>query len=328
MKTKNSISMRTFIALALASFLGITTSSAAERAEVSKARHGVIAADKKSGIHKYDPDGNVIWSFKAAPVHRIQQLTNGNILAQRGWRELVEVSPKGKVVWSYDAQNSNGNKGKKLEVHAFQRLENGNTMLVENGIGRIIEIDRNGKIKSEIKYQVKELSAHRDVRQGHKLKNGNYLICHEAEGRVSEYNSTGKIVWEYRVPMFGKKPARGHGPEAWGNQVFNAIRLPNDNTLIATGNGHSVLEVTPAKQIVWHLKQNDLPGITLAWVTSLELLPSGNVIIGNCHAGPDNPQLIEVSRNKQVVWTFKDFKNLGNATAASATVGVRGNVIR
>ncbi|MGK0237945.1 MAG: hypothetical protein ACI92G_001409 [Candidatus Pelagisphaera sp.] len=225
--------MSVFIALALALFFGITTSFAAEQAEVSQARHGVIAADKKSGILKYDPDGNVIWSFNAAPVHRIQQLANGN-----------------------------------------------------------------------------------------------YLICHEVECRVSEYNSSGKIVWEYRVPMFGKKPARGHGPEAWGNQVFNAIRLPNDNTLIATGNGHSVLEVTPAKKIVWHLKQNDLPGITLAWVTSLELLPSGNIIIGNCHAGADNPQLIDVSRNKQVVWTFKDFKNLGNDTAASATVGVRGKVIR
>ena len=320
--------MSVFIALALALFFGITTSFAAEQAEVSQARHGVIAADKKSGILKYDPDGNMIWSFNAAPVHRIQQLANGNILAQRGWRELVEVSPKGKVVWQYDAQNSNGNKGKKIEVHAFQRLENGNTMLVGNGIGRIIEVDRAGKIQSEIKYQVKELNAHRDVLQGHKLANGNYLICHEVEGRVSEYNSSGKIVWEYRVPMFGKKPARGHGPEAWGNQVFNAIRFPNDNTLIATGNSHSVLEVTPAKKIVWHLKQNDLPGITLAWVTSLELLPSGNIIIGNCHAGPDNPQLIEVSRNKQVVWTFKDFKNLGNDTAASATVGVRGKVIR
>jgi uncharacterized iron-regulated membrane protein len=107
MKTKNCISMSVFIALALALFFGITTSSAADQAEVSQARHGVIAADKKSGILKYDPDGNVIWSFNAAPVHRIQQLANGNILAQRGRRELVEVSPKGKVVWQYDAGPDN-----------------------------------------------------------------------------------------------------------------------------------------------------------------------------------------------------------------------------
>jgi hypothetical protein len=60
----------------------------------------------------------------------------------------------------------------------------------------------------------------------------------------------------------------------------------------------------------------------------LEVLPNGHIIIGNCHAGPTNPQLIEVTRDKQVVWTLKDFKNLGNSTAASQVLGVEGNVIR
>ena len=49
------------------------------------------------------------------------------------------------------------------------------------------------------------------------------------------------------------------------------MRLVNGNTLIATGNGHSVLEVTPEKEIIWQINQNDLPGITLAWVTTLPL---------------------------------------------------------
>lgn len=300
---------------------------AAEKAEVSSAKHGVFAADR-GNVVKFDADGSVVWSFKTGPVHRIQQLENGNILCQQGWRKLIEVSPAGEVVWSYDAQNSNGNQGKKLEVHAFQRLKNGNTMLVENGVGRLIEINTAGEIQHEMKYQVKTANAHQDVRQGHVLATGNYLICHEAEGRVTEYAPSGEIVWEYPVPLFDKPAKGGHGPDAWGNKVFNAIRLPNQNTLIATGNGHSVLEVTPKKEIVWHLKQKDLPGITLAWVTSLELLPNGNIIVGNCHAGPENPQLIEVTKEKEVVWAFKDFKNLGNATAASATIGVEGEVTR
>ena len=157
-----------------------------------------------------------------------------------------------------------------------------------------------------------------------KLDNGNYLLCHEGDGRVTEYDPSGEVVWDYAVPLFDKAPAGGHGPEAWGNQVFNALRLPNGSTLIATGNGHSVLEVTPAKDIVWQLHQHDLPGITLAWVTSLEVHPNGNIVIGNCHAGPENPQLIEVNRDKEVVWTFKDFDQLGDSVAASATVGVDG----
>ena len=297
-------------------------------ADVSSPRHEVIAADKGQ-IVRFDKEGNVTWKCdKVRSVHRIQQLDNGNIITQQGWGKIVEITPGQDIVWEYDAANSNGNAGKKLEIHAFQRLPNGNTMVIENGIGRIIEIDSRGKIQNEIKYKVSELNAHRDVRQAHKLKSGNYLVCHEAEGRVTEYTMFGEIVWDYKVPLFGKEPARGHGPEAWGNQVFNALRLENGNTLIATGNGHSVIEVTPEKEVVWAVHQNDLPNITLAWVTSLEVLPTGNIIIGNCHAGPENPQLIEITRDKEVVWTFRDFENLGNATAASATVGGVGNVLR
>ncbi len=297
-------------------------------AEVSSPRHKVIAADKGK-IVRFDENGKVEWTTdKVRSVHKIQQLENGNLLTQQGWGKLVEINPQGKIVWQYDSANSHGNEGKKLEVHAFQRLENGNTMIVENGVGRIIEVSPKGKIIHEFPFQVTKPNAHSDVRMAHKLESGNYLVCHEAEGRVTEYNRDGKIVWEYEVPLFGKERSTGHGPEAYGNQTFNSLRLKNGNTLIATGNGHSVIEVTPNKEVVWSVHQNDLEGITLAWVTSLEVLPNGNLIIGNCHAGPDNPQLIEITKDKEVVWTFKDFKNLGNSTAASATVGVQGEVLR
>jgi hypothetical protein len=66
-----------------------------------------------------------------------------------------------------------------------------------------------------------------------------------------------------------------------------------------------------------------LPGITLAWVTTLHVLPNGNVIVGNCHAGPDNPQLFEVTRDKKVVWQFKDFKTFGNNLAAAHVLDIK-----
>ena len=75
--------------------------------------------------------------------------------------------------------------------------------------------------------------------------------------------------------------------------------------------------MTPEKQIVWQLQQKDLPGITLAWVTTLQVPRNGNIILGNCHAGPENPQIIEITREKKVVWSFKDFKSFGNALSNS-----------
>ena len=98
--------------------------------------------------------------------------------------------------------------------------------------------------------------------------------------------------------------------------------------MIATGNGHSILEVTPEKKIVWKIEQNDLPGITLAWVTTLELHPNGNLVIGNCHAGEENPQIIEVTREKRVVWQFRNWTDLGNSTPNSQIIGVKGKIIR
>ena len=89
-----------------------------------------------------------------------------------------------------------------------------------------------------------------------------------------------------------------------GNKCYSATRLDNGNTLIGGGNGHCVLEVTPEKEIVWSIFQHDLPGIVLAWVTQVKRKPNGNTQIVNCHAGPDNPHIIEVNSAKEVVWTW------------------------
>ena len=75
-------------------------------------------------------------------------------------------------------------------------------------------------------------------------------------------------------------------------------------------------------------RRKTILSILVAWVTTLHVLPNGNVIVGNCHAGPDNPQLIEVTRDKKVIWSFKDFKTFGNGLAAAHVLGLTGTVIR
>ena len=131
------------------------------------------------------------------------------------------------------------------------------------------------------------------------------------------------MVWEYDVPLFGRDRKGGHGPDSFGDKCFAALRVPNGNTLIATGNGHSVIEVTPNKEVVWRLEQDELPGIRLAWVTTLEVLQNGNYVIGNCHAGPGQPLLVEVvPATKEVVWTFDRFDTFGNSVPNSQLLDV------
>lgn len=286
-------------------------------------KHKILAADSsKQRIALIDESGATLWEYKIGPLHDLQMLPNGNILFQKNWTHLLEVDPsdENRIVWEYDAQQSPGNPGRKIEVHAFQRLGNGNTMIAESGATRILEVDRDGNVVVEVPMQVKQPHPHRDTRLVRKTSQGTYLVAHEGDGAVREYDVQGNVVWSFDVPLFDRLPKGGHGIHGFGNKCFAALRLKNGNTLIATGNGHSVLEVTPEKTIVWSLHQNDLPGIQLAWVTTLQVLPNGHIVVGNCHAGPQNPQVIEITRDKQVVGTFHDFERFGNALSNSVVV--------
>jgi PQQ-like domain len=278
----------------------------------------VLAADRGTGkLAIVGADGKVEWEFtNKHDVHDLHVLPNGNYLTHMSHTRVVEISPSRVIVWDYESKPKDGYKGR-VEVHAFQRLANGVTMIAESGNSRIIEVNLKGEILKTVPLQVKKSDAHRDTRMVRKLASGNYLVCHEAEGCVREYDGTGTVVWEYALDLGGRPRSNGHGPEGHGVEVFGAIRLANGNTLIAGGNNNRVIEVNPKKEIVWQVDQKDLPGITLAWVTTLHALPNGNVVIGNCHAGEANPQLIEVTREKKVVWTFKDFKTFGNNLASA-----------
>ena len=292
-----------------------------------KPTYRVLAADK-GRVAIVNAKGEVEWEIaNKHEVHDLTLLPSGNILMPTGPTTVVEITPEKKEVWKYEAKPKAGYKGR-IEIHAFQRLDDGRTMVAESGNARIVEVDKDGKVVHEVPLIVDRPHPHRDTRMARKLSSGNYLVCHEGDGKVREYDSTGKVVWTYTLDLGGRPRSPGHGPEGHGTEVYGAIRLANGNTLIACGNGNRVIEVTPEGKIVWELKQDELPGIKLAWVTTLHVKVNGNVIVGNCHAGPDNPQLFEVTRDKKVIWTFKDFKTFGNGLAASHVLGIEGKVIR
>lgn len=265
----------------------------------------ILAADyQKKRIALVSQTGQKLWEHPIQDIHDLQILPNGNILFQTSWTNLLEVTPEGHTVWSYNAALENGNKGKKVEVHAFQRLPNGLTMIAESGPRRIIEVNDQGHILRDVPLTVNNPDPHRDTRMVRKTPNGHYLVAHEADACIREYNPQGVVVWEFKT----------------GFKSYGVNRLANGNTIIGNGDGHNVIVVNPQKEIVWSLNRNDIPGVTLEWVTTVSELPNGNFLIGNCHAGPDNPQIIEVSPDKKLVWQFKDFELFGNSLPCSTVV--------
>jgi hypothetical protein len=287
-----------------------------------------VLGNDRGRVAIVDSSGKTLWEHRTNfDGHDLWMLPDGNVLLSTGPATVSELGRDGKVVWKYEAKPKAGYKGR-VEVHAFQRLADGLTMVAESGNRRIVEVDRDGKIVKEVPLTIEKPNPHRDTRLARKLDNGNYLVCHEGDGKVREYDGNGKVVWSYTLGLGGRPRSPGHGTEGHGTEVYGAVRLASGNTLIAGGNNNRVIEVTPAGKIVWSLDQKELPGITLAWVTTLHVLPSGNIIVGNCHAGPDNPQLIEVTRDKKVVWTFKNFTVFGNGLAATHVLDVKGKVLR
>lgn len=309
------------LAISILAFLSLLASSSAT------AQHRLITqGNGKLAI--IEADGSISWEMPWGGIHDIHVLENGNVMVQQGSDKVVEIDRATKqVVWTYDSRKQNVAGDSPVEVHAFQPLPNGNVMIAESGRGRIIEVDREGKLVKQIPLKLNSPHPHMDTRLARKLADGSYLVCHEGDGFVRHYDSEGKVIWQFEIPLHGRDRRDGHGPEAFGNKVFGAVQLKNGNYLIATGNGHSVLEVNPKTEIVWRLDQSDLPGITLAWVTTLEVLPNGNYVIGNCHAGPHNPILIEIEpATKKVVWQFKQYEALGNNVSNSQLLDFSGTV--
>jgi hypothetical protein len=293
--------------------LGLANEAFAQAPEGRK----VLGADR-GRLALVTKDGTVEWEMPfPASVHSLQLLPGGNILTHTATK-VVEIDPTTKqVVWAYESHPREGYDGK-IEIHAVRRLADGLTMIAETGNKRIIEVDRTGTIVHSTDLKVQKPDTHRDTRMVTKLESGNYLVCQELDGAVNEYTPEGKIVWTYKLDLAGRPATPGH--DGHGTEVFGAIRLRSGNTLIAAGNGNRLIEVDPSGKIVWGIEHDELPGIHLKWVTSLAELPNGNIVFGNTHAGPENPQLIEVTRNKSVVRTLKDHKNFGNDMAAAVVI--------
>jgi len=277
-------------------------------ADASKKR---IALLQETALQHFD----LLWEHPVEALHDLQGLENGHVLFQVDGTRILEVDPfSGETVWSYDASVCNRRPGDgPVEVHSFRRLEDGTTLIAESGPARLLFVDPAGEAVHVIPLYMERPDSHRDIRLVRPTPEGTFLVAHEGDGAVREYDREGRIVWEYRVPLFGREPAPGHGFEAWGNRVFAALRLPGGTTLITTGNGHGLLEVDREGRILWRIGQEDLPGLRLAWTTTVQVLSNGHLVLGNCHGGPEQPQLIEFTRDRRVVWTFRDHERFGDA---------------
>ncbi len=255
--------------------------------------HPFACADYSQGkVFIVSAEGQVQWEYPAPHCNDVWMLPNGNLLFTTG-HGVKEVTRDNRVVFSYESESG---------VYACQRLDNGNTFIGECNAGRLLEVDAAGKIVKELRLLPPgKDGGHAYMRNARRLANGHYLVAHYGQQVVRQYDQQGQVVNEI--------PAPG-GPHS-------VVRLPNGNTLIACGDkgkdGANVFEVDPNGKTVWQITRDELPGISLAFMTGLQRLPNGNTVmsnwLGHGRSGK-GAHLIEVTPEKKVVWTFSDHKTM------------------
>ncbi|MEI6177766.1 MAG: aryl-sulfate sulfotransferase [Verrucomicrobiota bacterium] len=280
--------MKSLLTLILATLL-CNPGRAAENAS-----HPFVCTDYSQGkVFIVSTEGTVEWEYPAKNCNDLWVLPNGNLLFNTG-HGVREVTRDKKVVFDYQS---------KSEIFACQRLENGNTFIAECNTGRLLEIEPAGKIVKEVKLLPDgKDGGHLYIRNARRLANGNFLVCHHGGQTVTEYDPDGKVV--------ASIPAPG-GPHS-------ATRLPNGNTLIACGDqksetGPQVFEADKSGKVVWSVRNGDIPGIKLAFMTGLQRLPNGNTVMSNWLGHGKfgtSPHLMEVTPDKKIVWSFSDHKTM------------------
>ncbi len=290
--------IRCLLHLLVVVFLGFTSAESRILAADSPIRHRLLLTEYGKGPNRFvelDAEGRIVWEFKPPSITVIfQVLPNGNILFGYGGQPtgVREITSRGETVFDYVSSSH--------QVFGCERLPNGNTLVAEQGPCQAVEVNRTGEIVhvTPLITQLKEF--HLQVRNVHKLPNGNILAAHEGEGVIREVDPSGKLVWEYS------------GVENAGD----AQRLPNGNTLISCGTQKRVIEVTPNKQIVWEFGAADAPDLNLTWISSIQRLRSGNLLVGNFLRGQEGKgaHAFEVTRDKKVVWKWEDHRDVKSLT--------------
>jgi hypothetical protein len=275
-------------------------SLAAEPATTQRSRQessdGITHSFLALGAETYiaDADGKIRWTYPAN-TRDGWVLPSGNILlAVSKGKEfpgggIVEVTREGKVVFRYA--------GSQAELNTVQAVGDGRYLLTEAGPRpRLLEVDREGKIRVEVPIQAQTKDLHLQTRMARKLPNGNYLVPQLLDKVVREYTPAGKIAWEAKTP--------DDPPECW---PFTAIRLEDGHTLVTCTHANQVIEFDEHGQIAWRLTNADLPRPLLKDACGAQRLPNGNTVITSYGQNtPGQVKLLEVTRDKKLVWTLSD----------------------
>jgi len=278
--------------------------------------------------------------------HYAEMLPNGHLIAIIKDKMMLELDWNSNLVWKVDTRAH----------HDFQRLQNGNTLVVSR---RDIDIPwkSSGKIVSDIIYEytpekeivwkwkaeehIKELKDHVDLPHPPPEEFNDWPHINTVEmlpqnpiaGKDSRFQS-GNILFCGRhintIWIVDRKT--GKVVWAWGPEILRGPHMPTmlpNGHILVYDNGKwtrenprgytQIIEINPlTNEIVWKYKAKPQEEFYSPSRGSNELLPNGNVLI----AESDSGHLFEITREGEVVWEFynSDIRDNGERDALYRTV--------
>ncbi|MEB3284389.1 MAG: PQQ-binding-like beta-propeller repeat protein [Candidatus Sericytochromatia bacterium] len=210
-------------------------------------------------------------------------------------RQVAELDKTGRSFWLYSPEGDTLTRRFSGFVHA-SRLPSGNTLIVDTGANRILEVNP----ARALVWQSREDAKLKGPRHAIRLKSGGTLVVDTGNNRLLELDAEGQVSWS-----FGEM---GCGPNGLFKPNYVAA-LGNGRYLITDQGNHRVLELEPGKGVAWQYGNapNRLGGGAgqganqLSEPQSAVRLPSGNTLI----VDGGNHRVVEIDSLGAVVWSYR-----------------------
>jgi hypothetical protein len=250
--------------------------------------------------------GAVVWSYALPDDQELgdcTMLSNSHIVFSRK-TGASEITLDKRVVWNYDApEGTEIHTAQPIGLDRVLIMQNGKmpkAMVIEKSSGKVRQELKLTALRPD--------QPHGQFRHIRMTLAGTFLVAHMDMGKVVEYNDRGTEIWSYAAPsawaavrlqngntlisgnQYGYvREVNPHGELVWElnkndlpgiplHTVQEVTRLANGNTLINNWPGRvpqsewpsvvQLVEVTPAKKVVWALRDWD----TLGPASSTQLL--------------------------------------------------------
>jgi outer membrane protein assembly factor BamB len=254
--------------------------------------------------------GKVVWSYDdpagKGEISDAVMLSNGDVLFAHQYG-VTEITPEKKVVWNYDAPAGHEvHTAVPIGQEHVLFIQNGDPAVLR--VVNIVTGATEKEIKLTTKQPV---SVHAQFRHARLTDKGTVLVAHMDLNKVVEYDVDGKELWSFPAPgvwgvsqlkngnvlitdRMGVREVTRRGDAVWSwspadaprykfSSLQQAWRLPNGNTVVSNWVNEwsknappfagtvQAIEVTPAKEVVWALREWT-PPVNLGPSTTIQFL--------------------------------------------------------